>query len=141
MIRGVQWWRPVWLIAVAAAGLVSGCGDSSTPPPERTSVEPPPFVGKTWLSTDTTAAAGTLRAFLRDGTLVMTSCVETYRLARWRSLDDRRVAWEEDGARIEAEIDQPGPDQLHLRLRLLGEMKDEHYQLARVPFVCPDLRR
>ena len=39
-----------------------------------------PFVGKIWLSTDASAPLGTFRIFLPDGTLVMDSCVETYRL-------------------------------------------------------------
>jgi hypothetical protein len=36
-----------------------------------------PFVGKIWLSTDASAAPGTFRIFLPDGTLVMDLCVET----------------------------------------------------------------
>ena len=34
----------------------------------------PPFVGKIWRSTDPSAAPGSLRVFLPDGTLVMVSC-------------------------------------------------------------------
>ena len=97
------------------------------------------FIGKTWLSTDASAAAGTLRVFLPDGTLVMDSCVETYRLARWR-LVGRRVEWDEDGARIQAEVSQVTRDQLKLRMNLGGEIKEENYRLARGAFTCPDLR-
>ena len=96
------------------------------------------FIGKTWLSTDAAAAAGTLRVFLPDGTLIMDSCVETYRLARWR-LVGRRIEWDEDGARIQAEVTQVARDQLKLRMNLGGEIKEENYRLARVPFTCPDL--
>ena len=64
------------------------------------------FVGKTWLSTDASAARGTIRVFLSDGTLLMDSCGETYRLARWTSMNGTRIAWEEDGARIEADVTQ-----------------------------------
>lgn len=100
----------------------------------------PSFVGRTWISTDSTAAPNTLRIFLPDGTLVMVSCSETYRLASWRSTGAQVIEWREDTARIEAEVTQPNPNQLRLRLRLRGETKDEHYQLAKVPFVCPDAR-
>ena len=100
----------------------------------------PSFVGRTWISSDSTAAPNTLRIFLADGTLVMDSCSETYRLASWRSVGAQLIEWREDTARIEAEVTQPNPNQLRLRLRLRGETKDEHYQLAKVPFVCPDAR-
>jgi hypothetical protein len=101
----------------------------------------PSFVGKAWLSTDPSAAPGTLRIFLTDGTLVMDSCVEVYRLARWRAIDERRIEWQEDTARIEADVSQVGSDQLQLRLHLVGgEIKEENYRLASVPFVCPETR-
>ena len=81
-----------------------------------------------------------MRIFLPDGTLVMTSCVETYRLARWQRIDPGRIEWQEDGARIEAEVTQPAANELDLRLHLARDLKDEHYRLAHVPFVCPDSR-
>jgi uncharacterized lipoprotein YbaY len=100
----------------------------------------PSFVGKGWVSTDSSAAPGTLRIFLADGSLVMTSCGETYRIARWRSINDRRIEWDEDGSRIEAEIVRAAADRLQLRLRLRSGVKEETYRPARVPFVCPDTR-
>jgi hypothetical protein len=98
------------------------------------------FVGRTWLSTDASASPGTLRIFLVDGTLLMDSCGETYRLSKWRSLGPRRIAWTEDGARIEAEVSQPRSGELRLRLHLRTEIKDERYRLATVPSTCPDSR-
>lgn len=98
------------------------------------------FVGRTWRSTDVTAPAGTLRIFLADGTLVMDSCGETYRLVKWRSLGRGRIEWTEDGARIQADVSQPRPGELRLRLQLRREIRDERYRLATVPFVCPDSR-
>ena len=71
----------------------------------------------------------------------MDSCVETYRLAKWRALDERRVEWQEDSAKIEAEIAQPSPGELQLRVRLGGEINEQRYRLATVPFVCPDMPR
>jgi hypothetical protein len=99
-----------------------------------------PFVGKTWLSTDSSAPRGTIRIFLPDGTLLMDSCGETYRLARWTSTDASRIAWDEDGARIEADVTQAAADVLELRLQLKSEEKVERYRLAQVPYVCPDSR-
>jgi hypothetical protein len=82
-----------------------------------------------------------MRIFLPDGTLVMDSCGEVYRLARWRAIDERRIEWQEDTARIEADVTQVSSDQLQLRLHLVGgEIKQENYRLASVPFVCPEAR-
>lgn len=123
------------IVLPACAGPV-GPGAAATASP----AEPPAFVGKTWMSTDASVALGTLRIFLPDGTLVMDSCGETYRLERWVSIDDGRIAWQEDSARIEAEIAQATPDELLLRLHLVNEIKEERYRLAQVPYLCPDLR-
>lgn len=98
------------------------------------------FVGRTWVSTDPAAAPGTLRIFLADGTLLMDSCGETYRLATWRTLGRGRIAWTEDGVRIAADVSRPSAGELRLRLHLRSEVKDERYRLATVPFVCPDAR-
>lgn len=99
------------------------------------------LVGKVWVSTDASAAPGTLRIFLPDGSLVMDSCWETYRLAPWRRIDERRIEWTEDTARIEAEITQLTNERLQLRLQLTGGPKDETYRPAQVPTVCPDMPR
>jgi hypothetical protein len=135
--------RLILVCGVSISGVPLACTGSSvdrqSAPPSRDGQ--PAFVGKIWNSTDSSAAPGTLRIFLSDGTLMMHSCVETYRLARWMSIDDRRIAWQEEGARIEAEIVRVTSDELQLRLRLASEVKDEHYRLAQVPYVCPDMRQ
>ncbi len=99
------------------------------------------LVGKVWVSTDASAAPGTFRIFLPDGSLVMDSCWETYRLAPWRTVGERRIEWTEDGARIEAEITQLTGERLQLRLHLTGEVREETYRPAQVPTVCPDMPR
>ena len=128
-------------LALGLLVVATACG---APPNSDTQViaQPahPPFVGRTWLSTDPSAPLGTLRIFLPDGTLVMDSCGETYRLAQWRAIGEGRIEWQEDTERIEAEVAQSAPDQLRLRLRLRSEIKEESYRLAHVPFVCPDSR-
>jgi hypothetical protein len=118
-----------WCVMVAAPG-VAGAQARATPA----------FVGRTWLSTDAAAQRGTLRIFLADGTLLMDSCGETYRLAKWRTLGRGRIDWTEDGARIQADVTQPRAGELRLRLHLRSEIKDERYRLATAPFVCPDSR-
>ena len=99
----------------------------------------PTFVGRVWASTDRAASPGTVRIFLPDGTLVMDSCGEGYRLARW-SLRAGRLAWQEDTARIEADIVRATSNALHLRLHLVRELKDEHYRPSSIPYVCPEPR-
>lgn len=147
-------------VLVAAAGLTAGCREVSAPserprsitpavpgapmPSETTPAEPSataPFVGRAWRSTDAADAPGTMRIFLPDGTLVMDACGEAYRLTRWSATGEDGIEWEEDTARIEAEILEASDDRLRLRLTLRGgESRDETYQPATVPFVCPDRR-
>ncbi len=110
-------------------------------PPSREAQRQPEFVGKAWIAMDPSAAPGTLRIFLPDGTLVMDSCWEVYRLARWRASDDRRIEWTEDTAPIEAQITRLTGEEFHLRLQLVGDVKDEAYRLAQVPAVCPEMQR
>lgn len=135
--------RVTVVVTIVAGALAAACrarpGDPLQPP-ERSGQQPPSFVDTAWVSTDPGAPLGTIRIFLADGTLVMDSCFETYRLARWVSVDARRIAWEEDTARIEADVDDSAAGQLRLRLHLVQETREERYRLATVPFVCPDLR-
>lgn len=125
--------------------IVSGCGGQPAAPPagnqSAPQTPPAPYVGKIWVSTDPSAAPGTFRIFLPDGALVMDSCVEVYRLARWRAIDERRIEWTEDSARIEADIAEITAERMQLRLKLTDGIKEENYRLAQVPFVCRDVRR
>ncbi|HKH46489.1 MAG TPA: hypothetical protein VKM72_17645 [Thermoanaerobaculia bacterium] len=82
-----------------------------------------------------------MRVFLADGTLVMDSCWETYRLAKWRTLPDGAIAWEEDGAEIQAHVVEASETVLVLRLALVGGPTEERYRKAEVPYVCPDMPR
>ena len=74
----------VCLLSTACGGSV-GNTPRETSPPTAPAVQPG-FVGKVWVSPDASAPRGTLRIFLSDGTLVIDSCWETYRLARWEPL-------------------------------------------------------
>ena len=98
---------------------------------------------RVWIDTGPErGAAGSLRAFLSDGTLVMTSCVETYRLAPWRWVEGATLVWEEDGAVLRAEVALVGRgrdgdgDRPRRRERLT-----QRFTAAEAPVVCPDLPR
>jgi hypothetical protein len=85
---------------------------------------------------------GVMRIFLADGTLVMGSCWETYRLAQWRQVSEGALVIVEDGQEIPAEVLDAPANELRLRLTLVGgEKKDEAYRTAPVPYVCPDMPR
>src|SRR5262245_47864291 len=114
---------------LALALLLCACTASPSPGPRpQDAYRQPDLIGKVWLSTDPSAAPGTVRIFLSDGTLVMDSCWEPYRLAPWRVIDHRRIEWTEDTTRIEARITGLTGEHLRLRLQLVGEVKEESYR-------------
>jgi hypothetical protein len=131
--------------ALGLALLAAGCGRIDLPEVAvpgsgsrdlRTLVE-----DRVWVTTDADAAPGTLRAFLSDGTLVMTSCGETYRLAPWRWVEDARLVWEEDGAVLRGEVVIAERRTLVLAVEAGGETLTRSYRAAAPPEVCPDLPR
>lgn len=93
---------------------------------------------RVWLDEDPEAPRGSLLVFLSDGTLLMTSCGETWRLAAWRWVEGSRIVWEEDGAFVRADVALVGGDALALSLELEGgETRSRSFRLARAPMVCP----
>ena len=126
------------LAAVLACTIWSAVACLAPPPtPEVAAPAQPDFVGRLWAATSADAAPGSIRAFLADGTLLMDSCGERYRLSRWRSTGASSIAWEEDTATVEAEVVETTAERLRLRLTLRGgETRDETYRPAAVPFVC-----
>jgi hypothetical protein len=96
---------------------------------------------RVWLDTGADAAPGSLRAFLSDGTLVMTSCAEVYRLAPWRWIQGSTMVWEEDGRSIRGEVVLVGRDELILAIEPGGDTVTRRFSAARAPVVCPDLPR
>ena len=97
-------------------------------------------VDRVWIDTDPAAAKGTLRAFLSDGTLVMTSCTDTYRLAPWRWVDGMTLVWEEDGRSIRGEVVLAERKEMGMVIDPEGMNASHHYLAAEAPVVCPDLR-
>lgn len=138
----------VLLLAVTCYGCRSG-GTADDPNENADAIrdrhggsvsETPPWVGRVWMRSDTAERPGVMRIFLADGTLVMDSCWETYRLAPWQAVSDSVVVWQEDTAEIRAHLEVAG-ERLQMRLIAGRDTLVEQYQIAGVPYVCPDMMR
>ena len=137
---------------MAALGLamaaMTGCNDrpaapaASAPASATNAAEELPaggqFIGKMWISSKRGAPRGSFVIFLPDHTLLMGSCVETYRLSEWGVVDDK-IRWREDTIPVEATVTLPRPSQMELRLA--GRDEPHGYVLASAPYVCPDMPR
>jgi hypothetical protein len=85
---------------------------------------------------------GSLYVFLSNGTLIMTSCVETYRLAQWTFDPPASLTITEDPiTRYGADIVRIEDRSLAMRLKLRSENVDLVLELVDTPYVCPDLPR
>ncbi len=124
------------LIPLAAAfALVAGCRTASESP------EPAGLTGRVWARADSTGLPGVMRIFLDDGTLVMDSCWETYRLAGWERESDSTIRWTEDAAEIRATIRSLSDSELVLALHLRDTTELQRYTSAPVPYLCPDMMK
>jgi hypothetical protein len=145
-MRTSRWLAVVLLVA-------AGCSPS-TPAPNASapasSVQPlaptnvtDRLVNKAWrITSPSDRAPGSFYIFLANGTLVMASCVETYRLAAWRADGPSRLMITEDpGVQYPAEMSEVGERQASLRLILKSEQVDLTLAQADVPYVCPDMPR
>ena len=130
----------VALLIVTAATAMS-C--TATPPPAQA---PPPqqlvLLNKVWRVTAPTGKPlGSMYLFLPDGTLLMTSCVETYRLAKWSANADGTLTITEDAATTYRATYQAADRTAKLTFALKNEPMSVDLRVAETPFVCPDLRR
>lgn len=97
---------------------------------------------RVWQRTDTPDLPGSMQLFLSDGTLLSTSCWEGYRLSSWRMTGEDTLSWDEDGITIPATIVEIDEVSLVLDLTLVsGEILTQTFEVAPVPFVCPDMPR
>jgi hypothetical protein len=122
------------LPAVAEDLLAAEAAATDEVPPIKRS-----FANRVWVKEDADGLPGVIRIFLSDGTLVQDSCWETHRLSEWRMTSETGVSWSEDGVDIAAEIVSVSAERLVLGLVLGGEVVEERYTAADVPFVCPDM--
>jgi hypothetical protein len=97
-----------------------------------------PLLNRVWIRADANLP-GVMRIFLADGTLVMDSCWETYRLSQWQSVSPTAISWREDTAEIRADIVDVTDQVLVLKLNLVSGIQEEHYLAGSVPYVCPDM--
>ncbi len=91
-------------------------------------------------------APGALYIFLSNGTLLETSCVETYRIAVWsvdKGQPDRLRVVEDQQPVFTATIGEASGATLHLHQKMIRSAKTRDITLTAVDgeFVCPDLRK
>ena len=99
------------------------------------------LTNRVWARSDSTGLPGVMRIFLGDGVLLMDSCWETYRLARWRMESESTLVWQEDAMEIRAAILEIDDNTLVLRLDLVDGPHVERYRVAAAPYVCPDMQK
>lgn len=100
------------------------------------------LVGRAWIETSPSSGLpGVMLVFLPNGTLLMDSCWETYALRKWTRTAPDSVAWDEDGARITATSVSVSASQLTLRIKAGKDSVEHRYSSAKVPYVCPDMKR
>jgi hypothetical protein len=104
-----------------------------------------PLLNKIWRRSASAygPAAGSIYIFLSNGTLLETSCVETYRVALWSvdpaKPDTLRVV--EDQQKVfSATLGEASGNTLHLKQTLLHQTEPQDVILTAVDgeFVCPD---
>jgi|GEM_PF-150626 hypothetical protein len=128
---------------VTALLLLAGCGQgpsTAAPPPRTTTADGeslPPFVGRVWLSVTRRDPPGTIIVFLPDKTMLRSSCVEGHRVVEWGVISDTRIRWREEAIPIEAEVSQPTPNELNLKV--VGTDQASTYVAISVPYKCPTI--
>jgi hypothetical protein len=111
----------------------AAAGDDAEAPPANGE-----FIGHMWIATTPGAPRGSFMIFLSDRTMMMGSCVETYRLSRW-GVAGASIRWIEDKIPIQATVDMPRRGQMILKVA--GQDRDQSFVLASAPYVCPDMPR
>jgi len=103
---------------------------------------PGPLTGRVWVETaPQSSLPGVMMVFLPNGTLLMDSCWETYALRSWTRTAPDAIAWDEDGAKITAKVTSVSETQLTLKIKAGKDTVEHRYTLAKVPYVCPDMKR
>lgn len=132
--------RPGRLAALGLILTVAACARIGVPgvaipgsgsQPTRAMVE-----NRVWLAQDADVAPGSFIVFVTDGTLVMDSCGETWRLAPWRWVEDGILVWEEDAATVRAEVVLVGRDELILLIEPDTLNLTRSYAAAQPPHLC-----
>ena len=126
------------ILAIAAgtmATMVAPIAAAQTPAAD-------PLVGRAWIETKSQSGLpGVMMVFMADGSLLMDSCWETYALRKWSGSSHDTVTWDEDGAKITAKVKSVSPSQLTLSVKAGKDTVEHRYSVAKVPYVCPDMKR
>ncbi|MCB2096830.1 MAG: hypothetical protein KDE05_04295 [Parvularculaceae bacterium] len=123
------------------AFLLSACAQGGGAASPDAAFEPAPterFANVAWAQDDPAAAPGSFRIFLADGSLIMDSCYETYRVARWRATGDATFAWTEDTSEISARIENLTDDKMTLVLKLANEEATLSFTRINGEVLCPE---
>ena len=130
----------VWGVGTCAALPASAQEGMTEDATDETGERENPLLNKVWVRADADPSLpGPMQIFLGDGTLVSDSCWETYRLSKWQQVSDSAISWGEDGMTINADIASVSDTELVLNLKLGGEVQEQRFTVAEVPYVCPDM--
>lgn len=125
-------------VTMALSLLPIGCTQAQPPPTEQQAEgtaapapdRPASFVNRVWqVAESPQVQVGSLRVFLADGTLVMTSPYATPAFGTW-SRDDRGLAITEEGISYPVEILEQSEDTFRIRIRGPGEPIDIRFKPA-----------
>jgi hypothetical protein len=151
---------------LAAAGITTlcflslACSKASTPERPSQTEKPPappssraeatlqPLFSHIWHVTKApaTPSSGSIYVFLPNGTLLETSCTETYRIATWtvdKATPQELHVVEDKQLAFTATIAELSDSTLRLEMNLVRskETQDVTYAAVDGEFVCPDLRK
>ena len=137
---------------LCAALLLITCGCQPAPPSDETETasvtessdqtsQQALLMGKVWVKANSLGLPGVMQVFLPDGTLLMDSCWETYRLEKWQAVSEDTLVWQEDTEEIQAQIVELTETTLRLRLALRADTLEQIFRVAEVPYLCPDMER
>lgn len=125
------------VVSLALSSQILFCESAGTPPPE--------LLARIWRveKGPSHAAAGTIYIFLSNGTLLETSCVETYRIARWsaeKNASDVLDVFEDGQLAFTAKILALTNGEFRFRQKLVHskESRDILLKAVEAEFVCPD---
>src|SRR5215469_3892088 len=126
---------------------LTACSRTAQSPLPQQAVAPTPsaqLIGRIWkIEQPLSGFVGSIYVFLENGTLLETSCKETYRIAKWSTdADSRTIQVVEDGQpAFTATILEAGGENVRLERKLRhGETDELKLDAVTGEFVCPDLR-
>jgi hypothetical protein len=143
------------IILIAVTVLATGCvrsNDAAAPsaeaveapsalPPANVAARPAASIENViWFQEGADAPLGAIEVFASDGALLFDSCYETFRIARWRRIDDDAIAWVEDAAEITADILEVTASSLTLTLHLKNETITRVFSRRDGEYLCPSIR-